>query len=118
MNLQLRYYLFCISQLLPYGYEEKQKVLNFIKDSILDYMAEYPNYSFREVKKHFGTPEQVVVLYGPEGEQEKKKFLAARPTLRILLFTVCWMVVLLGVFSLTVYLLQQFAWTVPVHVAK
>lgn len=117
MKLQLHYYLLCVSQLLPYKGREKQNILKFIAVSIWSYVKENSIHSFRQVKEHFGSPEQVAAQYWPDGNPSKKKFLACKPIARILVFTCFWMAVLFGVFVLSIFLLQQFAPTVPVYEA-
>lgn len=115
MNLQLHYYLLCISRVLTCKGEQKRNFLNFIKNNLLEYVGEHPTASFQQVKAGFGTPEEVIEKFGLNEEPVKKRFLGSRPILKIVLTALSGAVALFVVYFLVVCLLQSAIPAVPLY---
>lgn len=109
----MQYYLLCVSQLLPLKGKEKRSVLSFIKNNLQEYIGERSHISIQQINAGFGTPEEVAKEYGFDEESTKKKFLASRPILKIVLCALGGIAALFVVYFLVSFLLYHMITTVP-----
>lgn len=62
-SCELKRYLKEIRRLVPDAYTDKAKVINSIKQNIAYYLCEFPNASFEDVLREFGTPAEVAAAF-------------------------------------------------------
>lgn len=115
LKLQIYHYLLKIYQALNCKHTEKCQILKQVKKNIKTYMEETPGSSCRSAIAYFGRPEEIAAYYLLD-VAPKQKFLASRPVLRIIFYTICCLILITAVFFLGLFLLQLLTPTIPVYI--
>lgn len=116
MKMNLNHYYFEIYMALKGKAKEKRKILKLIRENVEAYVAEYSGCTMDGIENYFGKPEDIAASYQLEAEFLIEQIPNNRRIGKIMLWTLCGLVVLFIVFFLALYLLQQLAPPIPTYI--
>lgn len=112
----MNHYYYEIYRALDGKTKEKRKILKLIKENVEAYVVEYPHCMIEGIENYFGKPEDIANAYRLESEVFRKPVSNTRRIVKIILWTLCGLVVLFIVFFLALHLLQQLAPSIPTYI--
>lgn len=117
-NAPVRRYIREVKKSIPGGGKQKKQILERVRASILEYVAEIPNAGYDDLRTRFGVPEQIAASYLEELDiPDLKKQLSVKK--RIAFAVVSVVIVAVGIWvGVVLYALGEYGDAMPGYIER